>query len=79
MGLPLWTWIGKTIHGGEILTLREPASPVTKVYGDGFLEMKEPITIDFIEKGATVPSYWQLLKRNSFFQVIYLKKNIFSY
>ena len=72
MGLQLRAWVKKTVHKVENIDSpvkkKFPAQrPVKKVILTVFWDMKGPITIDFLEKDATVNivSYHQLLRKNS--------------
>ena len=61
MGLPQPTWVRKTVHGMEICWLsgkeKVPgAQSVKKVMLILFLDIKGPVSIDFLEKSATVYS-----------------------
>ena len=70
MGLLLKAWAEKTVSGVEThwITCNEKVqgtAAVTKIMVTVFWDMKEPITVDFLEKGATVnsSSYCQLLEQ----------------
>ena len=73
MDLPLWDWVEKTVHGVEIHWLFGKEKVLGTViskegHADIFLRHeKKPITIDFLEKGATVKnaSCCQFIWQNS--------------
>ena len=75
MGLPLWAGVENAAYGLEALWLSSKEKwSVKKVMLTEFWDMKGPITIDLLEKGAGVnnSSYCQLLRRNSPYLLTYI-------
>ena len=58
--LPLWAWVEKTVYGVVKKKFLAPR-PVKKVTLTFFWDIKEPITIDFLEKTSDCKQFFLLV------------------
>ena len=75
MGLPQWVWVKKTVDGVKTLSQKEKncaQSLVKKVMLTVFWDIKGLISIDVLEKGATVNSASHSQQLRKFCQVYWI-------